>query len=101
MSEPILIPIKASEEKPEENGIYHVVTENNHPVVVRWKNGFWWHDENQDEKLMFRLKLEFIIIWYKPVSIDELLPSYNDLTMLTPGEAKAIINHIKSKLTEK
>jgi len=111
MSEPILIPIKASEELPKEDGSYIIYNNKTGYDIyffeVGWSEDFW---------------LKRHQLWYKPISIDELLMSVEEIEKLAWDKfsdrleykslterfyqhyrdgAYDVINHIKSKLTEK
>ena len=107
MEQKILIPIKASEELPKEEGTYFIDLNTDKPGMVG-KNVSWFRPNYDNEAWK-----ENIRIWYKPVSIDELLPGEKEIKFnpdyrLAIDEKEAfirgalyIINHIKSKLTEK
>jgi len=126
MEQKILIPIKASKGKPPRNTNYE-----NYSIMVLVNTGGVYmdalYDYKNNEWRCYDGCLILPEIWYKPVSIDELLPSKgensiienicyssiikdDDLDADTIEEGvklgikqgiKFYINHIKSKLTEK
>ena len=108
MSEPILIPIKASEELPKEEGVYFVDMIIDNPQTIGFDT--WRYIPRIDD----RAWMENIRYWYKPVSEDEykkeiiidLLNNHLDTWEYAncgnvEEVAQEYINYIKSKLTEK
>ena len=114
MEQKMLIPIKASEEEPPVANEYKTP-----PVKVSaWlltNYGTMRYDFHRKEWATNHndIFLNKDVTWYKPVSIDELLPGEKEIKFnpdyrLAIDEKEAfirgalyIINHIKSKLTEK
>jgi len=109
MSEPILIPIKASEELPKEKGWYHVICDDKNEDMA------YFHNDNSFAQLaVWGYHDSEIKIWYKPVLEDEykkeiiidLLNNHLDTWEYAncgnvEEVAQEYINYIKSKLTEK
>jgi len=98
MSEPILAPIKASEELPKEDGSYIIYNNKTGYDIyffeVGWSEDFW---------------LKRHQLWYKPVSVDEykkeiilnFLNWYYSSNIAGTNNKIITENYIKSKLTEK
>ena len=100
MSEPILIPVKASEDLPKEEGTYFIDLNTDKPGMVG-KNVSWFRPNYDNEAWK-----ENINYWYKPVSEDDLFPTTEELNKPNDSVewmcgAVWAINFIKSKLTEK
>ena len=68
----ILIPVKASEELPEQSGVY--IADNN--TLVSWDGSKWfvtWIEEGEEEPITH--EIDDVLIWYKEVSEEEYLIS--------------------------
>jgi len=103
----ILIPIKVGEELPKEEGVYFIDLNTDKPEMV--SKDVSWFRPNYDNEVWE----ENIRVWYKPVSIDELLPSrqekidhikqlkqreFMDKEDVIQLSIAWVINHIKNKL---
>jgi len=102
MSEPILIPIKASEELPKDLSKRY---------CVNFKDDTYGDIFGDIDEWGYMLSIYPELIWYKPISEDELLKKElikfcdymadNTTPFIVIDNEKFVSDYIKSKLTEK